>query len=99
MNWIEAEEERCRLDCLRLLGELPAYSANHRTLAAALRTRGHNPSADALADTLSWLAGRGLVETRDDAGYTVARLTDRGADVAAGREAVPGVARPMPGDD
>ncbi len=97
-SWAQWEEERCRLDCLRLLDELPAYSANHRTLAAALQTRGHNPSADALADTLNWLAARGLLETREEAGYVVARLTDRGADVAAGRETVPGVARPMPGD-
>ena len=97
-SWIQAEEERYRLDVLRLLAELSGYEANHRTIGAALRTRGHHRSADAQADALHWLSRHGLVETRDDASYIVARLTDRGDDVAAGRETVPGVARPMPGD-
>ena len=98
-GWIQAEEERYRLDVLRLLAELPAYTANHRTIAAALRTRGHDCPADTRAAALHWLARHGLVETRDEAGFFVAKLTERGGDVAAGRETVPGVARPMPGDD
>ena len=98
-TWVQAEEERCRLDVLRLLAELAGYEANHRTIAAALSARGHHRAADAQADTLQWLAARGLIETRDEAGYIIARLTERGGDVAAGRETVPGVARPVPGDD
>lgn len=98
-SWVQAEQERYRLDVLRLLEGTGGYEANHRTIAAALRTRGHHQPADAQADALHWLAGRGLLGTREEAGFVVARLTDRGADVAAGRETVPGVARPMPGDD
>lgn len=98
MNWNEAEEERYRLDALRFLADVGGYETNHRTIGAALQARGHHRSADAQADALHWLAGRGLITTREEAGFVVARLTDRGADVAAGREAVPGVARPMPGD-
>lgn len=98
-TWVQAEEERYRLDALRLLEAASGYELNHRTIGAALRTRGHHRSADAQADALHWLAGRGLLEIREEAGFVIARLTDRGADVAAGREAVPGIARPMPGDD
>ena len=98
-TWAQAEEERYRLDVLRLLVELAGYEANHRTISAALRTRGHHRAADTQADALHWLARHGLVETRDEAGFVIARLTERGGDVAAGRETVPGVARPMPGDD
>ena len=98
-SWVQAEEERYRLDVLRLLEAASGYEMNHRTIGAALRTRGHHRSADAQADALHWLARHGLVETREEAGFVVARLTDRGADVAAARETVPGVARPMPGDD
>ena len=98
-TWVQAEQERYRLDVLRLLDGMGGYEANHRTIATALRARGHNQPSDAQKDALCWLAARGLVTTRNEAGYVVARLTDRGADVAAGRETVPGVARPMPGDD
>ena len=98
-TYVQAEEERYRLDVLRLLAELAGYEANHRTIGEALRARGHHRSADAQADALHWLAARGMVETRDEAGFIVAKLTERGGDVAAGREAVPNVARPMPGDD
>ena len=96
--WVQAEEERYRLDVLRLLAALGGYEANHRTIGAALRTRGHHRSTDAQADALHWLAERGLVETREETGYVIAKLTERGGDVAAGRASVPGVARPMPGD-
>ncbi len=98
-TWIQAEEERYRLDVLRLLAGTGGYEANHRTIGAALGARGHHRPAAAQADALHWLAERGLVETRDEAGYVVAGLTERGGDVAAGRETAPGVARPMPGDD
>lgn len=98
-TWAQAEEERYRLDVLRLLAHMGGYEANHRTIGAALRTRGHHRSADDQADALHWLARRGLVETREEAGFVVARLTERGGDTAAGRETVPGVARPMPGDE
>ena len=97
--YVQAEEERYRLDALRLLEATSGYEMNHRAVGEALRTRGHHRSADAQADALHWLAQRGLIGIREEAGFVVARLTDRGADVAAGRETVPGVARPQPGDD
>ncbi len=98
MNWNEAEQESCRLDVLRLLADMGGYEANHRTIGRALEALGHRQPVSGQRDVLHWLAARGLLETREEAGYVVARLTDRGADVAAGRETVPGVARPMPGD-
>ncbi len=77
-TWIQAEEERYRLDVLRLLAGTGGYEANHRTIGAALGARGHHRPAAAQADALHWLAERGLVETRDEAGYVVAGLTERG---------------------
>ena len=87
-----------RLVILRLLSEDPGYSHNDRVLQTALARIGHAVSRDAVRSDMAWLAEQGLatVEVIENEVH-VAKLTERGADVAAGRATVPGVKRPSPG--
>ena len=85
-----------RLVILRALAEDVGYSHNESVLQSILEQFGHVVSRDRVRNELAWLAEQGLIGIRDSAGYMVATLTGRGADVAAGRATVPGVKRPGP---
>lgn len=91
------ERRHQRLAILQLLAEDAGYAHNDAVLQAGLAALGHAVSADALRGQLAWLAEQDLVTVREVGELQVARLTRRGADAAAGRAAVPGVARPGPG--
>lgn len=97
MRFSEFARERRRLSALQLLAEAPGYSHNDGVLRAGLAAVGHAVSADALRGDLAWLAEQGLVAVEEVGEVRVARLTERGEDVAAGRAGCPGVARPRPG--
>lgn len=102
MSFAQLLSEDRRLVILRLLSAAPEYTANAFVLRPGLEAVGHAMSTDQLATELAWLAEQGLVELEavagvTMAGVTVARLTQRGADVAAGRAVTPGVKRPEPG--
>lgn len=92
-----------REDVRRVVLDLLEQAAGHDLSAAMIRVGlaefGHRPSADELNTELHWLAEQGYlnIETRGE-GILVAKLTQRGADVAEGRAAVPGVAAPPIGD-
>lgn len=86
-----------RLVTLRLLEQAPDYRGNAMLLQRALEGFGHAVGMDRLTTDLAWLAEQGLLELDTVGGVALARLTQRGADVAAGRARVPGVARPAPG--
>lgn len=86
-----------RLVILRVLAEAPGYAANQYVLGSALRAYGHDVSQDRLQADLYWLAEQTLVAIDDSAGVLTAKISQRGADVAAGRAIVPGVKRPEPG--
>lgn len=86
-----------RLVILHILNESAGYTCNEHLLISLLESFGHSPSHDALRTELAWLEEQGLVSVRDVAGVSIATLTTRGADVAAGRAHVPGVKRPAPG--
>ena len=83
-----------RLSILLLLDD--AIAANEALLQTALSNFGHTPSADQVAGDIAWLAEQGLVTTSGLAGLVVAKITQRGSDVANGRAVVPGVQRPRP---
>ncbi|MDH4229978.1 MAG: ArsR family transcriptional regulator [Nitrospirota bacterium] len=88
-----------RLVILRLLAEDPDYAAGEAILQTALARFGHGVSRDQVRTDFAWLAEQELVTVEVVADSVhVARLTQRGADVAAGRASVPGVRRPGPGD-
>lgn len=87
-----------RLMILRLLSESPDYRANSYLIGAALVPMGHAVGNDRLRTDLAWLGEQGLLALEHVGGIDIARLTDRGADVAAGRAVTPGVRRPAPGE-
>ncbi len=86
-----------RLVILRCLNEDPGYDLNESMLQAMLEALGHNVSRDRVRTELAWLAEQSLVIVDSVVNIQVATLTQRGADVAAGRSTVPGVKRPRPG--
>ena len=97
MNFAQLYSEDRRLVILRMLSAAPEYTANAFVLRPGLEAVGHAMSADQLATELAWLAEQGLLGLGAVADVTVAKLTQRGADVAAGRVVTPGVKRPEPG--
>lgn len=97
MSFAQLLSEDRRLVILRMLAAAPEYTLNAFVLRPGLEQLGHALSADQLATELAWLAEQALVNLGSVADVTVASLTPRGADVAAGRAAQPGVKRPEPG--
>jgi hypothetical protein len=86
-----------RLSLLLVLAETPGYSANAFLLRDAIgQIYGHSASIDQVRGDIAWLAEQALVTARTVGEVTLATLTARGADVAAGRASVPGVKKPMP---
>ena len=85
-----------RLVLLRILAEMPTYRANSSVLHTVLNERGHEPSRDQAKTELRWLEEQQLVTIEDigEGAVLLAKLTERGADVAAGRARVDGVKRP-----
>lgn len=86
-----------RLSVLLVLAQTPGYSASVFLLRDAIgQIYGHSASIDQVRTDIAWLAEQALVTARAAANVTLATLTTRGADVAAGRASVPGVKKPMP---
>ena len=85
-----------RLVILRILAEMPTYRANSSVLHTVLFEWGHEPSRDLVKTELRWLEEQQLVSLDDvgDGAVLLAKLTERGADVAAGRARCDGVKRP-----
>lgn len=96
MSYADFLREDQRLVLLRILADLPAYRSNSYVLSSALHQLGHAASADQIKAELHWLAEQGLTRIEDHEGVLVVTLTERGADVAAGRARVPGVRVPGP---
>ncbi|PLY02758.1 MAG: hypothetical protein C0622_05260 [Desulfuromonas sp.] len=85
-----------RLVILRALAEDAGYSHNESVLQSILAAFGHSVSRDVVKTQINWLAEQGLVTVDTVGNYLIAKLTTRGADVAAGHATVPGVKRPGP---
>jgi len=85
-----------RLVLLRILSELPQYRSNSSVMANLLGEFGHHPSRDQVKTELFWLGEQNLIKVEDIGSVLVVTLTERGADVAAGRASVPGVSKPRP---
>lgn len=96
-TFAEQLEEDRRLALLRVLGEQPSHSMNSSNLDKWLR---HIQITGTRAETMAslrWLADQALIQLRplpDIDGLYVAELTGAGDDIASGRAAHPGVARP-----
>jgi DNA-binding GntR family transcriptional regulator len=98
MSYDEIVAEHLRITILRLLVEEPDYALNDSLIRDMVPAYGFQPSRDRVRTQLSWLAEQGLVTLALSGGCLVARLSERGEDVARGRATVPGVKRPSPGE-
>lgn len=97
MNYSAHFAKHLRLVVLRLLGEAGGYRLNSSVLTDAAKAHGLDASRDQMRGEIAWLAENGMVATEEPTpGLIVATLTERGADVAAGRSQHPGVQRPGP---
>lgn len=92
---LQTENRRCAF--LRFLADNADYAMNTSVLQSALEAIGHGVSRDVVNGDAAWLEEQGLASCEDLGGIIVVKLTQRGADVAAGRAVVPGVKRPGPG--
>ena len=94
MSFAEYLRKDVRLVALRVLSETPGFRANSSVLFNLLDQFGHAVTRDQVETELRWLAEQGLVEVDEAGSVLVAKLTERGQDVAEGRAVVDGVARP-----
>ena len=95
-SFAQAEREHLRLAVLRLLEQDTGYSHNEGVLQSGLEYVGHTVGADLLRTELSWLEEQGLLKVMRNGDVWVARVTERGCDVATGRTRTAGVARVRP---
>jgi len=86
-----------RLVLLKALESAVQYRANVYLLRRFAESLGHVVGLDRAEQDLAWMAEQGLISTVKTLDVTVATLTERGLDVAAGRAKVPGVQQPAPG--
>jgi Fe2+ or Zn2+ uptake regulation protein len=99
MDFSDLITQDIRLCILQILQQDPGYSCNESILQSAMGAlTGHKVSRDKVRTELDWLAEQGFVSVEDVVGIKVARLTQRGDDVAAGRLITAGVRRPTPGE-
>jgi hypothetical protein len=99
MSLADTWREHLRISILRVLETAPGYAANDSILVDVLRGElRFGCSRDQVRSELAWLAEQGLVTAEAiSARLTVATLTGRGQDVAAGISTHPGVKRPSAG--
>lgn len=95
----ETLTQHLRLCLLRLLLEAPSNEANNSILTDSVGLYGLAVSRDQVNTALAWLAEQQLIQLETvSSTITVARLRNRGVDVAEGKATVPGVKRRLPGD-
>lgn len=96
MTYTEQIRAHLRLAILQTLQRAPGYGLHEYLVLERVRALGLGSTVDTLRTEIDWLAEQGLVERAELEAAYVPRLTGRGADVAEGLAAVPGVARPRP---
>ncbi|KUJ73917.1 hypothetical protein AVO42_00405 [Thiomicrospira sp. XS5] len=69
------------------------YAQNQIVMKGILKAYGQTLSTDRVMTEFNWLQEQGLVTLDSFGGFTVARLTERGLDIATGSAMLPGVAR------
>ena len=87
-----------RLAMLRVLAEPDlGYRANSSVLHTASGSLGFHVSRDKVETELDWLREQGLIEIEELGRVRIAKIKQRGIDVAKGHATVSGVDRPSPG--
>ncbi|GAB2933545.1 VpaChn25_0724 family phage protein [Rheinheimera gaetbuli] len=90
----DLQKEHQRLVVLRLLSEDAGYDLNESILHDGINMVGLDISRDSLRTQLAWLEEQGLIKLSMVGSIRIAKLTERGLDVANGRAKVPGIKRP-----
>lgn len=85
--------EHIRRLILEQLEQENDYTQNNILIKQNLFMQGQTLSADKLSAELAWLEEQGLVTLDNFSGFTVAKLTQRGLDIATAAAKMPGVAR------
>lgn len=94
-----AIKEDRRLMILLLLVKSSGYTLNSGLLKSLLGLVGHHTSSKTLHDDYSWLENHSLVKCEDsEFDLAILTLNRTGWDAAMGRQIVPGVRRPHPGE-
>ncbi len=96
MSYLDTLAEHRRLALLEVLQTAPGYGLHEYLIRDQLRALGIACTMDVLRGDLAWLADLGAVTVAQAEHASIAQLTERGADVAAGLASVPGIARPSP---
>lgn len=96
MRFDQLLTESVRLSILQLLEQDPDYSHNEQIIQMALQALGHSLSLDRVRTELRWLEEQGLLSVNDGGDLFVARLNQRGSDVAQGHARIDGIARVRP---
>lgn len=94
MSYQETMREHQRICILRMLDQVPDYTMNESMIADELGRWALACSRDQLKSLLAWLAEQGLITCEPIGHSQIARITQRGQDVANGLALVPGVKRP-----
>lgn len=95
-SWDEHLSRHRRCAILRLLNAAPGYVGNESLLYDAVPQLGVTSTRDQIRSELTWLAEQGLVTVETHADLMMARITQRGTEVARGVVENPGVKRPSP---
>ncbi|BCW89975.1 hypothetical protein sos41_31430 [Alphaproteobacteria bacterium SO-S41] len=94
MSYLDTQRRHLRLSILLILKDAPQYRCNDSILRDTLQPFGFDPSRDQVRGELTWLAEQNLVEVSEAGKLLVAKATQHGVDVAAGRARHPDVQRP-----
>lgn len=83
---------------LTLLAKDSDYAINDNILQSALATYSHSVSKDDLCTQLDWLETNRLIDVEHVFDIRIAKLTDKGLEVANGQAYVEGVRRAKPSE-
>ncbi len=93
MSLRQIRAESFRLAILISLVNEPSYRMNDSEIRTVCAHFGNSMSSDECRGNLHWLETQGLVTLESHTGYTIAKLTTQGQDVAEGIITWPGVKR------
>lgn len=93
MSFEQYNTEHQRRLILEQLEKENDYAQNQIVMKQILAAYGQTLSTDKVLAEFAWLQEQGLVTLDKFGGFTVAKLTERGLDVANGASQMPGIAR------
>ena len=96
-TFAQLQAEYGRAILLRFVSEDADYAMDTGLLKAALKSVGHGVPLRQVNEDAAWLEERGLAACEPLESALLVKITQRGLDVAAGDEIVPGIKRPGPG--